>query len=222
MSPTSLIFDINETLLDMTAVKRTIAQVLDNEDLVPLWFSTLLHHSLVDNVTGKFHNFSDIGAAALVMVCHAQQRSITLEEAKQAIIPAMTSLPAHEDVKPALQRLRNAGFTLTALSNSAHEGLQNQLQHADVNQLFDNILSVEQIGVYKPSATVYHWAIKEIGSQAEQTMMVAAHGWDTTGAKAAGLQAAFVSRPGKMPYPLGIDADITVKDIAELAKHLGA
>lgn len=222
MSPTSLIFDINETLLDMAAVKQAIAQVLDNEDLVPLWFSTLLHHSLVDNVTGKFHNFSDIGAAALVMVCHAHQRDITMDEAKKAIIPAMTSLPAHKDVKPALQRLKSAGFTLTALSNSAQEGLQNQLQHADIIALFDNVLSVEKIGVYKPSAAVYHWAVDKIGTPAEQTMMVAAHGWDTTGAKAAGLQAAFVSRPGKMPYPLGIDADITVNDIQALADHLGA
>lgn len=222
MTPSSLIFDINETLLDMTAVKHTVARLTGSEDAVPLWFSTLLHHSLVENSTDRFHNFSDIGAAALVMVCHARQRAISMEEAKGAIVPAMTSLPAHKEVKSALQRLRKAGFTLTALSNSASAGLQQQLQYADIAHAFDHVLSVEQIGIYKPNSAAYRWAVKQIGTPAGLTMMVAAHGWDTTGAKAAGLQAAFVSRPGKMPYPLGIDADITVKDIAALAAHLGA
>ena len=61
LSSRVLIFDVNETLLDMQAVKSAIAAALDgNDTLVPVWFSTLLHHSLVEMARGKFNAFSEI------------------------------------------------------------------------------------------------------------------------------------------------------------------
>ena len=220
MKPDTLIFDINETLLDMAAVKDAVAGALGDEKLVPLWFTTLLHHSLVDSASGRFHNFSDIGAAALVMVGHAHGVSLDADSAKNHIVPAMTSIPPHDDVVPALTRLKQSGFKLVALSNSAQQGLEAQLSNAKVDRLFDTILSVEAIRQYKPHASVYQWAVRQTDSDRASAMMVAAHGWDTSGAKAAGLQAAFVRRAGKMEYPLGIAADLSVANLTELADKL--
>lgn len=220
MTPNTLIFDINETLLDMDQVKSAVASALGNDALVPLWFSTLLHYSLVETTYERFHDFSDIGAAAMVMVGHSQGITLDMETARSYIVPAMTSIPPHPDVITGLTRLKKAGFSLVALSNSSKAGLAHQLENAKLAPLFDSILSVESVRKYKPSASVYHWACNQIAAKRQDTMMVAAHGWDTSGAKAAGLLSAFVARPGKMEYPLGLPADMTVKDIQHLADVL--
>ena len=86
MTPKVIFFDINETLLDMQAIKTGLASVLNgDETLVDLWFANLLHHSLVDVASGQFHDFIDIGAAALTMVAHSKDISVDEATAKDII-----------------------------------------------------------------------------------------------------------------------------------------
>lgn len=222
-SLTTLFFDVNETLLDLSAAKPAIAEALnDNDELVPVWFAQLLHHSLVDGATGQYHDFGQIGAAALVMVAHSQGIQLSQDEAADIIGPAMTSLPAHDEVEAALKRLKQAGFTLVAFSNSAEAALHKQLRHAGLKSYFDTVLSVSTMKQYKPFPEVYQWAVKTMNQDTHQCMMVAAHGWDVSGAKAAGLTTAFIERPGKMMYPLGLQPDYSVPDLTALADTLGA
>lgn len=222
-SPKVIFFDVNETLLDMQAVKTAIAEVLDgDESLVPVWFAQLLHHSLVDSATNQYHDFAEIGAAALVMVAHSKGKTLTMDDAKKTITEPMTQLPAHNEVKEALARLKKGGFTLVAFSNSAEAGLNRQLLNAGVREYFDAVLSVSAIKRYKPHGETYQWAVKTMQTDTHESLMVAAHGWDVSGAKAAGLQTAFIERPGKMMYPLGLAPDTSLPSLSELADELGA
>ena len=208
--PKVIYFDVNETMLDMSSVKSTIANKLNgDESLVPIWFSTLLHHP-----------FSDIGAAALVMVGQNHGVEVDLEDAKASIGNAMSSAPAHPEVSQALAQLKDTSIRLVALSNSSLTGLNKQLTNAGIIDYFDNVLSVESIRTYKPYPAVYHWALKERGITAEQGMMVAAHGWDVNGAKAVGMQTTFVEREGMCTYPLGLPVDYRVADLRVLANQL--
>ncbi|WP_018984161.1 haloacid dehalogenase type II [Salinimonas chungwhensis] len=221
--PTTLFFDVNETLLDMSGIKSAIADALNgNDNLVPAWFSQLLHHSLVDSATGQYHDFADIGAASLVMVAHSMGKGYSMEEAKSIITGPMTNLPAYDDVADGLTRLKNANFTLVAFSNSAEAGLHKQLHQAGIARLFDTILSVSTLKRYKPHPETYQWAVDTMQTDTHNSMMVAAHGWDVSGAKAAGMRTAFIDRPGKMPYPLGLSHDLQVTDITMLADKLQA
>ena len=204
-APKALFFDINETLLDMAEMKHGLAPLLGgNEDLVDLWFANLLHHSLVDIASNQFHDFIDIGAAVLVMVAHSKGFSVSEDEALNAIKSHITKLPAHGDVAPALAKLQSLNVPLVALSNSSIEGLKAQLEFAGISEYFTHVLSTEKIKTYEP----------------EDAMMVAAHGWDVSGAKAIGMQTTFVSRPGKMMYPLGLTPDFTVEGLAELDQEM--
>lgn len=213
----ALIFDVNETLLDIGAMRSGLASVLDgNETLVDLWFANLLHHSLVDIASSQFHDFIDIGAAALVMVAYSKGISLTQDKAKETIKKYITSLPAHDDVTDTLKALKLQNITLVALSNSSSSGLDAQLSYADIKKYFDLTLSVENIRTYKPFPSVYHWACRQANVTPREAMMVAAHGWDVSGAKAAGMQTMFVERPGKMMYPLGLPADYSVKALGNL------
>lgn len=217
MTPRVIFFDINETLLDMQAIKTALAAVLNgDETLVDLWFANLLHHSLVDTMSAQFHDFIDIGAAALTMVAHGKGIALDKAKAKDTIKQHITRLPAHEDVIPTLKALQSAGVTLVALSNSSKAGLDAQLEYANIRSYFSHVLSVESIRTYKPHAAVYHWACQQANVKNKDAMMVAAHGWDVSGAKATGMQTTFVERPGKMMYPLGLAPDHSIGSLTEL------
>ncbi len=221
--PKVIFFDINETLLDMQAIKKGLASVLNGDDtLVDLWFANLLHHSLVDVTSGQFHDFIDIGAAALTMVAHSKKIALDDATAKHTIKQYITQLPPHDDVIPTLKALQDAGLTLVALSNSSKTGLDAQLEYANIRPYFSHVLSVENVRTYKPHAAVYHWACQQANVKNEDAMMVAAHGWDVSGAKATGMQTTFVERSGKMMYPLGLAPDHSIGSLSELIDVINA
>jgi len=219
--PKVIIFDVNETLLDLETMRTSIGEALDGqEELTTLWFSTMLHHSLVTTVTGDYQDFGKIGVAALMMVAQNNDIKITEEQAVTAIKTPLLSLPAHPDVKAGLKALKEQGFKLVSLTNSSNKGVETQFKNAGLTDYFDKRMSIEDIKVYKPDLRAYAWALEQLNIKPEEALMVAAHGWDVAGAKAAGLQTAFVARPGKALYPLAQKPDYVVKDLSELVETL--
>ena len=220
-APKVIFFDVNETLLDLTAMRSSVGEALGGrDDLLPLWFSTMLHHSLVDSTTGRFHTFGEIGVASLLMVAEIEGIELTKAQAKTAIVTPLRSLPPHPDVRDGLQALKNKGYKLVSLTNSSNQGVYTQFKNADLLSYFDERLSVEDINLYKPDTRTYEWAIEKMGIAAEDAMLVAARGWDIAGAKQAGWQAAFIARPGKVLYPLAIAPDTVVSGLDELVSQL--
>ena len=166
------------------------------------------------------YQIGKIGVAALMMVAHNNNIEISEDQAKDAIVPPLLSLPAHADVKAGLSQLESAGYKLVTLTNSSNYGVTTQLENAGLTDFFAARMSIEDIQVYKPDLRAYRWALEKLGVKPEEALMVAAHGWDVAGAKAAGMQTAFVARPGKALYPLAQAPDYVVKDLNELVKAL--
>lgn len=219
--PKVLFFDVNETLLDLEPMRASVGKALGGrEELLPLWFSTMLHHSLVDSATGRYHGFGEIGVAALLMVAESQSIAITPEQAREAIVTPLRSLPPHPDVREGLQALKAQGYTLVSLTNSSNTGVATQFQNAGLTAFFERRLSVEDIQLYKPNLRAFEWAAQQMGIDPAEGMLVAAHGWDVAGARAAGMQAAFIARPGKVLYPLAIPPSYVVSDVKDLAARL--
>lgn len=219
--PKVIIFDVNETLLDLATMRESVGKALGGrEDLLPLWFSTMLHHSLVVSATGEYESFGDIGVAALQMVAEINGIEIKKEEAKTAILTPLRSLPAHPDVAEGLAALKAQGYKLVTLTNSSLAGVQMQLENAGLNEYFDANLSIEDVGLFKPHLATYQWALEDLGIDADEALMVAAHGWDIAGADKAGLQTAFVRRPTKVLFPLAPEPDYSVLDINDLVEVL--
>lgn len=221
--PKVIFFDVNETLLDLQSMRGSVSEALGGrDDLLPLWFSTMLHYSLVDTVTDRYHHFGDIGVTALLIVAEINDIELSEEEARTAIVTPLRSLPPHPDAVEGLKTLKNMGYTLVSLTNSSNKAVLTQFENAGFTEYFDRRLSIEDIEIYKPHLKAYHWAAKQMGVNPKDTLMVAAHGWDIAGAKAAGMKAAFITRPGKVMYPLAIPADYVVNDLHELADTLRA
>jgi 2-haloacid dehalogenase len=208
--PEIIFFDVNETLLDLTPLRQSVGEALGGRPgLASLWFTTLLQPSLVATVADRYRNFDEIGTACLHMIAEVQGIGLDRDAANRCLSP-MRSLPPHPDVAPALGRLRDAGFRLATLTNSSRDVLADQMEHAGLAGYFEALLSVEEVGLYKPHAHVYRWAARRFGVDVSDCLFVAAHGWDVAGASWAGMRAAFVARPDKKPFPLGPPIDITV------------
>ncbi len=217
--PTIIVFDVNETLLDMTDVKKKVNNALGSKRGFKLWFTQLLQYSLVDTVTRSYHDFGAIAGATLEMTALALETELK-EEDKKEILAAMKSLPPYDDVKKGLQLLKDAGFRLVTLTNSAKDILQQQLEHAGLANYFETTLSVDEFKLYKPHTEVYQKVLSKLGVSPQESLMVAAHGWDIAGALAAGMQAAFIERKGQSLYPLAPPPQYTGKDLAELAHSI--
>lgn len=217
--PKLLLFDVNETLLDLALVKQKISDILLDPGGADLWFATMLQHSLVMTVSGRYAPFPEIGAAALQMLARNSDVSLSGEDAI-ATMALMRELEPHPDVVPALERLRSRGCRMATLTNSPQAGAEAQMKHAGLESFFERQLSVESVSKYKPHADVYRWAAREMKVDPSDCMLVAAHGWDVAGAKWAGLKTAFIARERQQKFPLAPAPDIDVSDLGALATAL--
>jgi len=219
--PKVLFFDVNETLLDLTKMKKQVGEALNGrEDLLSLWFTTMLQYSLVTTASGQYEHFGHIGAAALQMVAANNGITISEDEAQNVILNSLRGLPAHPEVKAALAQLKKDGYKLVSFTNSSNEGVKKQFESAGLTDYFDECLSVEGIGKFKPFTDVYNWGARKMGVKPEACMLIAAHGWDVAGALWAGWRAAFVARPGQQLFPLALQTEINESDLQKVADIL--
>jgi 2-haloacid dehalogenase len=217
--PRIIVFDVNETLLDVSALEPHFIRVFGDGCMLREWFSTLLLYSEVATLAGPYADFQAIGKAALEMT--AMSRGVQMSDKDcERILESVLTLPAHPDVTAGLQRLSNAGLRLVALTNSSPTAVDAQLRNAGLSAWFERTFSVESVRRFKPAPEPYRFVAQELGVQTGGLRMVAAHAWDIVGAMRAGCAAAFVARPGKVLYPLGPPPDIIGPDLRVVADRI--
>jgi 2-haloacid dehalogenase len=219
MRPGVIAYDVNETLLDLSALDDGFAAVLGDAAVRPAWFQTMLQLSFVGVITGRYVDFTTAQRAALRMVAQRAGREVGDEDVDR-IVGGMRRLPAHPDVPGALARLRDAGVRQVTLTNSPLDVARDQLAHAGIADLVDDVLSADEAGQLKPGPRPYELVARRTGVAIGEVMLVAAHAWDVAGALAAGARAAFIARPGMVPSPLGDQPELVVDDIAAFAREL--
>ena len=214
-----IVFDVNETLLDIAALEPHFARAFGDRLVLREWFSTVLLYSEVASLAGPYADFGAIGGAALDMTATSRGVSLSADD-RNTILTGMRSLPAHSDVRPGLQRLKAAGFRTVTLTNSAPAAVQQQLSNAGLADLFERAFSVDAVRRFKPAPDPYRFVAKELGVETSTLRMVAAHAWDVVGAMQVGCAAAFVARPGKVLYPLAPAPDIVGPDLRAIAEQI--
>jgi len=214
-----LAFDVNETLLDLRALDAPFVEAFGDASLRPVWFQAMLQLSFVGGLTGAYVDFTSAQHAALRMV--ATRAGVDVSDAQaEAIVGGMRTLPSHPDVPGALQRLRDAGFRQVTLTNSPLDVVRDQLTNAGLAELFDAILSADEVRALKPAPQPYRLVAERMNEDIGRVRLVAAHGWDISGALAAGALGAFVARPGAVLSPLGPQPDLVASDLGDLADQL--
>jgi len=214
--PKVLVFDVNQTMLDLNALRPHFVRVFGDGKALDEWFSLLLQYSLVVTVTNAYVDFGTVGRAVLEMLANTKGIKLSSEDATQILQGALT-MPAHPDVPESLKRLRAAGFRMVTLTNSSPSAVKSQLQNAGLTQYFDEAISVDSVHRFKPDLEVYRSASAHLGAQPGELLLIAAHPWDVFGAMKAGWQGAFVARNGITPFPLGPKPSISGPDMRAIA-----
>ena len=190
-----IVFDVNETLLDLQHVTPVFGRIFGDEGVMPLWFANLVLYSCALTVADQYVAFTDIGAAVLGML--AKTRGIEIAAADKAeLTRAFSEMPPYAEVPGALDRLRAAGFRLFTLTDNLLEVQTHQLTRGGIADRFERRFSVDSVRRHKPAPEVYAHVEKELGTSPSQMLLIACHTWDTLGAVAAGWQAALIRRPG--------------------------
>jgi len=214
-----IVFDVNETLLDLKALDPHFEEVFGSASVRTSWFAQVLRNSLVATITGQYDDFGKIAGTALDMTAELQNATLS-EDDRTAIMSAIRTLPPHADVVPGLEKLKSAGFRLFTLTNSPPRVVEAQLQNAGLTDFFEKSFSVDAVQKFKPDADVYKMAATELDVSVDQIRLVAAHDWDVAGALIAGCTAAFIARPGHVLNPVMPVPDIVGDDLIEVAEQI--
>lgn len=212
-------FDVNETLLDLSALDAAFEATFGSAALRGQWFAQMLQLSFVGGLTHRYVDFGTAQRAAFAMLVERQAVDVD-PGAADAVVAAMSTLPPHPEVQAALRRLGASPLRVVALTNSPENVAVAQVTNAGLLDCFDAVLSADTVRALKPSPEPYVHVASTQGVSVTDVRLVAAHPWDISGALAAGCRAAFVARPGAVLSPLGDQPDIVGADLTEVVDRI--
>ena len=215
-----VVFDVNETLLDLDTLHPTLDRIFGDPAALRLWFANLITYSEALTLAGVYVPFTDIGAAVLRMLAAA--RDITISDSDAAeLTDRFATMPAHPEVPAVLRRLKEDGFRLFTLTDNTLAISGRQLEHAGVIDVFERRFSVDEtVRRHKPAPEAYHSVAAALEVDPGDICLVACHVWDTIGAQAAAWQAGLILRKGNAPLGVGPQPDYIGKNLDEIAGQL--
>lgn len=217
-----IVFDVNETLSDMSPMGERFREVGAPPDMAMLWFATLLRDGFALAASGDNGSFATIGADVLRGLLSGVELDLSLDEAVDHVMGGMKDLEVHPDVPEGIRALSAAGFRLVTLSNGSAQIAGKLFTDAGIRDEFESLLSVEDAPAWKPARSSYEYAATRTGTDPGSMLLVAVHPWDIHGAARAGLRTAWLNRTGGS-YPAYFEApDFTVSTLTDLAPALAA
>ena len=215
-----IVFDVNETLSDMSPMGQRFVEVGAPAHLAKLWFATLLRDGFALTAAGDNGTFAGIGAEALRGLFTGMELNMDTDSAAQHVMAGLSSLGLHADVADGVKVLHAAGYRLVTLTNGSTQVAEKLFTDAGIRDSFELLLSVEDAPAWKPGKAAYEYAATACGTAPGQMLLVAVHPWDIHGASRAGLATAWINRTGG-PYPDYFRApDYTISALPDLAPAL--
>ena len=194
--PDVYVFDAYGTLFDVHSAVAAHREAIGPEAalLSEIWRAKQLEYSWVRSLSGAYRDFSVLTAEALD---HAAARCGGLSLAlRQALLEAYRSLDAYADVKPALAGLRERGKRLAILSNGSPDMLAAAVSAAGLAGLFEAVLSVDEVAVFKTAPQVYALVERRLGVPPTSVSFQSSNRWDVAGAAKFGFRAVWINRSG--------------------------
>ncbi|MCZ2824435.1 MULTISPECIES: haloacid dehalogenase type II [unclassified Modestobacter] len=220
-SPSVIVFDVNETLSDMSPMAQRFSDVGAPAHLAKLWFASLLRDGFALTAAGASRPFAELGTGALRTVLQEVELDRDLDDAVDHVMAGFGQLPVHPDVPDGVRTLRESGRRLVTLTNGSTQVSDRLLTDAGIRDQFEALLSVEDAGIWKPARGAYEYAARTCDSDPGDMLLVAVHPWDIDGAARAGLRTAWLDRAGT-PYPDSFTPpSLRATGLTDLAGQLG-
>ncbi len=221
-----VVFDVNETLSDLTPMGRCFADVGCAAETARIWFAGLLRDGFALAATGATGHFATIAVETLrgILTDPASGLDVAasgLDAAIEHVMSGFFEMPVHPDVPEGVRGLAASGARLVTLSNGSTDVAERLLAAAGIRQHFERLLSVDDAGVWKPAPGAYAYAARVCSTDPAAMMLVAVHPWDIDGAKRAGMRTAWINRRAQRYPGHFLAPDHSVTTASELTGVVG-
>lgn len=219
--PPILVFDVNETLLDLNHLCPLFERTFGDRSVMREWFAQLILYSQTMSLIRVEGDFSSLAMAVLRMI--GEIRGVPIgEDETAALKEAIGSMPAHPDAAEALEHLQHRGFRMVTLTNSAPGKGPSALEKSGIGGYFEQSFSVAPTGTFKPAPQTYQIVMDALNVSATELCLVACHVWDTMGLQALGGKGALVTHGDNavLPMPTAPQPDLVARDLSELARKI--
>jgi len=210
------VFDAYGTLFDVhSAVARHKPRLGSQADQVSmLWRTKQLEYTWLRSLMGRHADFWRVTSDALDYALDAHDIAST--DLRDDLLQAYLTLSPYPEVREVLQALNRAGITCAILSNGSPDMLQAAVRGAQIDDLLDGVLSVEDVGIYKPDPRVYQLAVDRLSVPAANISFQSSNAWDVVGAATFGMRVAWINRFGQRRERLTADPDVELTSLEEL------
>ena len=217
---TTFAFDVYGTLINTHGVIDKLSKILGSSvsasDFSQTWRDKQLEYSFRRGLMRMYAPFSICTKDALNYTASYYQVSLS-DTDKLELLSSYALLPAFDDVFATLKSLHGQGFKLLAFSNGTEDAVEGLLKNAGILNLFDGLVSVDDLQTFKPNPDVYHHFVQKAGSVAAQTWLVSSNPFDVIGALSVGLKAAWVQRSQTAIFdPWGVEPTVTIDSLLKL------
>lgn len=219
-APQVVVFDVNETLSDMSPLAGRFADVGAPEHLAKLWFTALLRDGFALTAAGSTERFSTLAEQGLHDLLAGMPLNRDTDTAVAHVMAGFSSLSVHPDVPDGVTALHALGLRLVTLTNGATQVTERLLTAAKLRAQFEQLLSVEEAGVWKPAPRSYQYAARACGTEPNDMLLVAVHPWDIDGAARAGMDTAWINRADAAYPSYFTPPDHTVSALGDLAARI--
>jgi 2-haloacid dehalogenase len=219
---TTLAFDVYGTLINTHGVLGALEKLVGDQakQFSTTWREKQLEYSFRKGLMQNYETFAVCTSQALDYTCRYYQTDLS-DKQRTELMGIYRVLPAFDDVKEGLTRLKEAGFRLYAFSNGAADALEVLLDNAGIRDLFLGVVSVDDIKSFKPNPAVYSHFLRQANSTGSDAWMISSNSFDVIGAISAGMKSAWIQRsPEALFDPWGIEPTITVTTLLELKEKL--
>ena len=213
------VFDAYGTLFDVNAAARIAAAEPGAEDwaahwpqIASLWRQKQLEYSWLRTTAGQHTDFWQVTQDALDYALEAV--GVPDAPLRQRLLDLYFELEAYPEVPVVLNRLKAAGLRTGILSNGAPEMLTAAIRFARLRQRLDAVLSVEDVGVFKPARPVYDLVGERFGCVPGDVLFVSSNGWDAAAAAGYGFVTAWVNRMRTPRERLWAEPDYEMNDLS--------
>lgn len=213
-----IVFDLYGTLFDVHSVASLCDEIYPGagERLSGLWRQKQLEYTWLRSLIGQYVNFETATEDALRFSCASL--GLPLDAAThRRLSDAYLALKPFADTARTLQRLKDAGLPLGIISNGSRYSIEQVVSKAGLEWAFDQLISVEEVKVFKPDPRVYQLAETRMGCAREDILFVSSNAWDASGATHFGFPVCWINRQGGVFDELGVRPRHVVASLGEMA-----
>jgi 2-haloacid dehalogenase len=216
------VFDAYGTLFDFAAAARSCRDVLGEatENLTAIWRDKQLQYTWLRAAQGRHADFWQVTGDALDFAL--ETLGIAKPQLRERLMHLYLTLETFPEVPDVLRQLKRAGLQTAILSNGSPKMLAAAVKSANLEELLDAVLSVEEVGVYKPHPRVYQLAVDRLAVPARSIAFQSSNAWDAYAASAFGMRVVWCNRYGQRSERLPGAPDREVTSLADLPALVGA